>query len=304
MKRLLIISLLFFSISATSVCQVFTLKDSIIHLGDVMRVTVNFNYDAMEILPESFPLLDSISTFINGQQDFGFEIGNHTDSRGDNSFNKILSEKRAQMVSQYIIYRGYIDLEQIRHVGYGEDKPLIYFDEIAKMPADKQEQAHTLNRRTEITVFCLSSKYLQDLILPKFSAKSAKLEETNLINTEFFDLKEGQECLLHSNYPIDTTFIELESWLLAHPDSRVEISVNLDERGDAKYNQIISDRKANRLKDYLASKGIKKETFAITGYGESKPLIPEKEVARMCLPADQEKAHEINRRTEIKILKI
>ncbi|WP_410479493.1 OmpA family protein [Pedobacter agri] len=47
------------------------------------------------------------------------ELGSHTDSRGKDSYNLTLSQKRAESAVQYIISKG-IDKNRITAKGYGE----------------------------------------------------------------------------------------------------------------------------------------------------------------------------------------
>ena len=77
----------------------------------------------------------------------------------------------------------------------------------------------------------------------------------------------------------------------------VELASHTDCRGTAKYNEDLSQRRANGVIEYLASKGISRERMKPVGYGESEPRnhcndgVPctEVEYAR-------------NRRTEVRIL--
>ena len=98
------------------------------------------------------------------------ELSSHCDFRGSNSYNKRLSQARAESVVNYLIEKG-IEMERLTAVGYGEEAP----KEVTKKMAEKypflkegdtltevfitaldneeqQEQCHQLNRRTEFQV--------------------------------------------------------------------------------------------------------------------------------------------------------
>ncbi|WP_029280557.1 OmpA family protein [Pedobacter borealis] len=53
---------------------------------------------------------------------------------------------------------------------------------------------------------------------------------------------------------------------------RIEISSHTDSRGNSKYNQELSQRRAETVVDFLRSQGIESSRFTATGYGESKLL--------------------------------
>ncbi len=59
--------------------------------------------------------------------------------------------------------------------------------------------------------------------------------------------------------------------LKENPDVKVEIAGHTDSVGTEKYNQALSERRANTVYNYLVSKGISKDRFRVVGYGELKP---------------------------------
>lgn len=80
------------------------------------------------------------------------ELSSHTDSRGSNSYNQKLSERRAKSCVDYLITRG-IDPARMIPVGYGENRLKISDAEIAKLSTtEEQEAAHQVNRRTVFSV--------------------------------------------------------------------------------------------------------------------------------------------------------
>jgi peptidoglycan-associated lipoprotein len=80
------------------------------------------------------------------------ELQAHTDSRGSNSANLDLSQRRAQSCVDYLVSKG-IPEERMVAKGYGETKLRISDAQIAKMKTEEEkEAAHQKNRRTEFTV--------------------------------------------------------------------------------------------------------------------------------------------------------
>lgn len=92
------------------------------------------------------------------------ELSSHTDSRGSNAANKILSEKRAKSCVDYLVNEKGIDPARLVPKGQGEDIPAewkdpetgeiiklteTYINKFQKTDPKKFEMLHQLNRRTE-----------------------------------------------------------------------------------------------------------------------------------------------------------
>lgn len=88
---------------------------------------------------------------------------------------------------------------------------------------------------------------------------------------------------------------KITQFLSDNPTITIELSSHTDSRGDDKYNQKLSQKRAESCEAYIVSKGIKTERIHSKGYGESKPMIPD---------ATTEEDFQKNRRTEIKITKV
>jgi peptidoglycan-associated lipoprotein len=61
-------------------------------------------------------------------------------------------------------------------------------------------------------------------------------------------------------------------WLARYPNVTVRIDGNADERGTVDYNFALGARRANSVKDYLASKGVASSRIETVSYGKSKPV--------------------------------
>jgi OmpA-OmpF porin, OOP family len=94
---------------------------------------------------------------------------------------------------------------------------------------------------------------------------------------------------------VDTSLYVL---LVNNPDIKVEISSHTDYRGTDKYNQILSQKRAESVVKYLISKGINKDRLVAAGYGESRPIAPNKKPDG----TDDAVGMEKNRRTELRII--
>ena len=63
--------------------------------------------------------LDRVIRILENSPLMTIEAGSHTDSNNTESYNQVLSEKRAKSVKEYFIYNG-ITQERIISKGYGE----------------------------------------------------------------------------------------------------------------------------------------------------------------------------------------
>ena len=63
-------------------------------------------------------------------------------------------------------------------------------------------------------------------------------------------------------------------WLKAHPEFRVRIEGNCDERGTVEYNMALGQRRAASAKKYLVDLGVAKNRLSTISYGKERPLDP------------------------------
>jgi outer membrane protein OmpA-like peptidoglycan-associated protein len=91
------------------------------------------------------------------------------------------------------------------------------------------------------------------------------------------------------------SYIELEKlykFLSENPNLIIEIGGHTDNIGTKEYNQILSEKRAKAVYDYLISKNINANRLKYKGYGDTMPIADN----------STEEGRQLNRRTEIKIL--
>ena len=62
--------------------------------------------------------------------------------------------------------------------------------------------------------------------------------------------------------------------MLDHPDIKVEIQGNCDERGTNEYNLALGEKRAKAARDYMVNMGVDPGRISIVSLGEEKPLDP------------------------------
>jgi outer membrane protein OmpA-like peptidoglycan-associated protein len=70
----------------------------------------------------------------------------------------------------------------------------------------------------------------------------------------------------------DDIFDKVAASLNERPDVKVEVVGHCDWTGSEEYNQKLSVQRAQAVRDYLISKGVKAENLTFKGYGETKPI--------------------------------
>jgi outer membrane protein OmpA-like peptidoglycan-associated protein len=103
--------------------------------------------------------------------------------------------------------------------------------------------------------------------LPKLEKKGAKLI------LEGVNFKSGSATLEDESFE---TLDKVVAGLKDNPDVNLEIRGYTDDRGSAKVNQRLSEKRANSVMQYLINAGIDQTRLRAVGYGESDPIATNK----------------------------
>lgn len=90
---------------------------------------------------------------------------------------------------------------------------------------------------------------------------------------------------------------ELVAIMKSEPSLKIQVNAHTDSRGTDKYNQWLSERRAERTVEYVLSQGISKERISQQAFGETK-LVNECEDGVNC----SEEQHSKNRRSAFSII--
>lgn len=123
-----------------------------VNLGDDLAKILDlkpiyFDYDKSDIRPDAAIELTKIISAMRQVPSMVISARSHTDSRGRDSYNLSLSDRRAKSTVAYIISRG-IEPSRIQGKGYGETQLVNQCSNGVKC----SDEEHQLNRRSEFIV--------------------------------------------------------------------------------------------------------------------------------------------------------
>lgn len=116
--------------------------DTIITENEIVLKFIYFEYDKSNITQEAAFELDKLIQVMSKNPDMVIVAKSHTDNRGSDRYNELLSDRRAKSTRQYLISRG-IGANRISAKGMGELEPKV------DCGKDCTEEQHAKNRRSE-----------------------------------------------------------------------------------------------------------------------------------------------------------
>lgn len=163
----------------------------------VLIDNIFYDFNKATLRPESQTALDELVKLLNENPNVTIELSSHCDYKGSSAYNKLLAQRRAESVVNYLVDKG-IARDRLSPVGYGKEKPktirkkltekLTWLKEgdvlteefIKKLDPKKQEICNQLNRRTEFIVLRTTYGLLDEngQLKPKAKTKTAKPSST------------------------------------------------------------------------------------------------------------------------------
>ncbi len=117
-------------------------------VGQTFKIeNIYYDFDKWNIRPDAAAELDKTVAFLKENPQLTVELGSHTDSRGSDSYNQRLSQRRAESAVKYIVDNG-VDKKRITAKGYGETQLVNECKDGVKCT----EEQHQANRRTELKI--------------------------------------------------------------------------------------------------------------------------------------------------------
>ena len=119
-----------------------------VKIGQAIAINnIYYDYDKWDIRLDAALELDKLIKIFTDNPNMSFELGSHTDSRGGDLYNLVLSDARAISAVNYLIRHG-VDPMRIVDKGYGEEVLVNSCGSGVKCT----EEDHQANRRTEFKV--------------------------------------------------------------------------------------------------------------------------------------------------------
>ena len=112
-----------------------------------LSADVLFDFDKADLKPEARPQLEKVVAVLKSYPKATARIEGHTDSKGNDTYNQRLSERRAESVRKYLADHGATLKMSTR--GHGKAKPVA---PNAKPDGKDDPEGRQKNRRVEITV--------------------------------------------------------------------------------------------------------------------------------------------------------
>lgn len=169
-----------------------------------------------------------------------------------------------------------------------------------------------------------------------FLNKSARISSEGVTDSKVFTVDLSLPAVFRP-VQLDNIFFEFAKWelrpdseaglqeLLAvfndNPNTLIEISAHTDYIGNNEANQLLSQKRAQSVVDYLINAGVDTARLITTGYGEEKPFVVDEPTAARhpflpvetvltqefilsLQPDEQAIANQINRRTEFRVVRM
>lgn len=224
-----------------------------------------FSFDSAELNDSGKAVIDEYKSALSNEltESYMVLVVGHTDSSGDAVYNDQLSLKRAQSVADYLVATG-ANEDAIRVIGRGSREPIA---------SNETLEGRMENRRVDILLVA-EVRALDTLVFPGlalFDRKSAALNESGqaLLEEQRLNAKELFENAIY-----------------------VEIVGHTDSKGSEEDNMVLSEQRADTVRDYLVSKGLDPGIVITAGEGETMPVADN----------DTKEGRAKNRRVEILVL--
>jgi outer membrane protein OmpA-like peptidoglycan-associated protein len=107
-----------------------------------MPGNITFETNKSDVKPSFVDVLDSVTEVLKEYKSTMIEVAGHTDSDGSESYNQLLSQSRAQSVSNQLTRFG-VEAVRIDTIGYGELRPIA---------SNSTATGKAQNRRVELTL--------------------------------------------------------------------------------------------------------------------------------------------------------
>ncbi len=258
----------------------------------VVLPDILYDLDKYDLKPQFQDSLQGLIATLDANENIVIELASHTDTRGSDERNDILSQRRAQSVVDYLISRG-IDPDRLTAKGYGKRVSRVLMKDITKdgflfktgtiltdsvinslQTTAEKEAAHALNRRTEFSI--VRNDFIPKQMITKTVAPKIEVVENPEENSlTFTATRDGfQASCFVNGMTTQFEFIKLQKEFFISPDVTMKLlkegSIDkTDFKGDV--NKIlgagtVADKSVLTIKEMRVGKNIVKNIEATVNY--------------------------------------
>lgn len=202
------------------------------------------------------------------------------DNKNVRVYGKVNNAKTGEVVNAMIYFQGPAATQSIATAanGYSIQIPSTY-EYVVKI-----EASGYVSTMEKLDIHTYEMKELE------MNFKLQPIEVGTTVNLKDVLFEQGKTNLLAQSYP------ELDlvvSFLKSNPKVKIELAGHTDNRGIPSQNVKLSQKRVDKVKDYLVSKGIDGKRISGKGYGGSNPIASN----------EAEETRQLNRRVEFTIKK-
>ena len=151
--------------------EIKSLRQVVANLDDYKQVgdlTIPFGFNKDALTPKDREDLDTLVANASKNKRYFIAVEGFTDRTGSRQYNEVLSRKRADGVTEYLVAKHDIPIYRIHMIGLGQEKPV--------------DDAHTRaarakNRRVEIKIFSADETSSLSQVQPQSSPLQAQTEQ-------------------------------------------------------------------------------------------------------------------------------
>jgi len=115
-----------------------------VKVGSLVQINdIHFASNSSMFMQGSLFILDNFVKYLQDNPSIKIEIHGHTDNAGGSRANRKLSEKRAKIVRDYLVFQGIEPSRIVAYKGFGESKPIV---------SNRTAEGRAKNRRTEFLI--------------------------------------------------------------------------------------------------------------------------------------------------------
>jgi outer membrane protein OmpA-like peptidoglycan-associated protein len=160
------------TLATTDSEEIRSLRGVVSNLDDYKQVadlTIPFAFNKATLTDKDRADLDNMVVGAAHNKRFFIAVEGFTDRVGTKAYNEVLSRKRADAVTEYLVAKHDIPIFRIHMIGLGEEKPV---------DDGKTRAARAKNRRVEVKIFSADESYSLSQASPAGSSPAAQPQQS------------------------------------------------------------------------------------------------------------------------------